>query len=372
MTKVSYAAVGSWDWDGSDTQKGVNICRVNEKTGTLSSFRNYVPDVKVGSPVVKGQDGFIYFVDERKELKGRKTGGGGYVFAAKVDEKGRLEVIFEEQSMAVTPSFCCLDQSGRYLIAVHHTSTRDSATKLMKNSKGRVIQEIVYDDAAVVLFEINSDGTIGKAVDFHCHAPKDGKVSLLHSVYRLPGSDLLIVCDKGLDQVYSYAIRRGRLILKDILEVPDGSDPRYAAFHPDKAMFYVNNEQTSKLYTVVIQKKTGRMKLLAETELLDQPLIGMASDVLISNDGRFVYTVLRFADIISVCSLDEKGIPSLVQTIPCGGANTRGMAFSKDGRFLYVCNTESDVITVFKVQADGKLKKGRDIHVSRPANLCFL
>ncbi|MBQ3459100.1 MAG: beta-propeller fold lactonase family protein [Solobacterium sp.] len=372
MDKPNYAVIGSWDWDGSDTRKGITVCKVNEKTGNLSGFSNYLPDVKCGSTVACGKDGIIYFVDERKELKGRKTGGGGYVLAAKIDEKGRLEVVSEEQSMAVTPSYCCLDESGRYLIAVHHTSTRDSATKLKKNSKGEVVQEIIYDDAAVVLFTINSDGTIGKAVDFHCHAPKDGKASLLHSVYRLPGSDLLIVCDKGLDQVYCYAVRRGKLVLKDILEVPDGSDPRYAAFHPEKPLFYVNNEQTSKLYTVTIQKKTGGMKLLAETELMDQPLIGMASDVVISPDGKYVYTVLRFADLISVCSLDEKGIPSLVQTVPCGGSNARGMAFSKDGRFLYVCNTESDVITVFKVQADGKLKKGREIHVSRPANLCFL
>ena len=157
-----------------------------------------------------------------------------------------------------------------------------------------------------------------------------------------------------------------------ILEVPDGSDPRYAAFHPEKPLFYVNNEQTSKLYTVTIQKKTGRMKLLAETELMDQPLIGMASDTVISPDGKYVYTALRMADMISVCSLDAKGIPHLSECVPSGGSNARGMAFSKDGRFLYVCNTESDVITVFRVQTDGKLKKGREIRVSRPANLCFL
>lgn len=372
MTKVNFAIVGSWDWDGSDTKKGINICRVNEKTGNLSAFRNYLPEVKCASTPEPGKDGMVYFADERKELKGRKTGGGGYVLAARLDEKGRMEVISEEQSMAVTPSCCCLDASGKYLVAVHHTSTRDSATKLKKNSKGKVVQEIIYDDAAVVLFEIGADGRIGKAVDFHCHKPENGRPSLLHSVYRMPGSSLLIVCDKGLDKVYSYAVSRGRLVLKDTLSVPEGSDPRYAAFNPGKNLFYVDNEQRSKLYTISVQKKTGKMKLLAETELMDQPLIGMASDVVITPDGKYVYTVLRMADMISVCSLDAKGIPHLVQCIPAGGSNARGMAISKDGVFLYVCNTESDVITVFRIQKDGRLKKSRDIPLSRPANIRFL
>lgn len=367
-----YAVIGSWDWDGSETQKGITVCTVNEKTGGLSSFRNYLPDVKCGSTPETGKDSIIYFVEERKELRGRKTGGGGYVYAARIDEKGRAEIISERQSMAVNPSYCCLDESGRYLIAVHHTSTRDSATVLKKNSRGRVMQEIISDDAAVVLFRINEDGTVGDPVDFHVHGPENGKVSLLHSVYRVPGSDLLTVCDKGLDKVYSYAIRRGRLVLKDALSVPEGSDPRYAAFHPGKNLFYVNNEQRSVLYTVSVQKKTGKMKLVHETQLMDQPLIGMASDTVISQDGRYVYTALRFADMVSVCAVNDEGIPELIQTVPAGGSNARGMALSRDGRFLYVCNTESDVITVFRIQKDGRLKKSRDIAVSRPANLRFL
>lgn len=368
----NYAVIGSWDWDGSDTQKGITVCRCSEKNGNLSSFRNYLPEVKCGSTPEAGKDNIIYFVEERKELRGRRTGGGGYVFAARIDEKGRAEIISEVPSMAVNPSYCCLDESGRYLIAVHHTSTRDSATVLKKNSRGKVIQEIISDDAAVVLFRINEDGTIGDPADFHAHSPEKGKVSLLHSVYRVPGSDLLIVCDKGLDKVYSYVIRRGRLVQKDALSVPEGSDPRYAAFHPDQNLFYVNNEQRSVLYTVSIQKKTGKMKLVHETELMDQPLIGMASDVVISQDGRYIYTALRFADVISVCAVNDKGIPELIQTVPAGGSNARGMALGKDGRFLYVCNTESDVITVFRIQKDGTLKKSRDIAVSRPANLRFL
>lgn len=372
MKKNQYAVVGSWDWDGSDTQKGINICKVNESTGSLTMFRNYLPDLKCGSTAEAGRDGMIYFVDERKEQRGRKTGGGGYVLAARVDEKGRAEIISELPSMAVNPSYCCLDESGRYLAVVHHTSTRDSATVLKRTRKGEVQQKIIYDDAAVVLFELNADGSIGRAVDYHCHAARDGKASLLHSVYRMPGSDLLIVCDKGLDQIYSYRIRKGRLELRDTLDVPAGSDPRYAAFHPEKPLIYINNEQRTKLYTVSCQKRTGKLKMLAETELLDQPLIGMASDIVISADGRFVYTVLRFADMISVCRTDEKGIPQLLQTVPCGGVNARGMALSRDGRFLYCCNTESDVITVFRIQEDGTLKKSRNIAVSRPANLRFL
>ena len=370
MEKNKLAVIGSWDWDGSDTQKGITVCRVNEKTGKLSGFANYLPDVKCASTPDAGKDNIIYFADEQKAPAGRKTGGGGKLYAAKINEKGKAEIISEVPSLGVNPSYCCIDASGKYLIAVHHTSSRDSATVLKKNRKGEVVQEIIYDDAAIVLFELNEDGTIGKPADYQCHKSKNGKVSLLHSVYRLPESDLLIICDKGLDQIYSYTIRKGKLVLKDTLKVPDGSDPRYAAFHPEKPLIYVCNEQRTCLYTVRCIKKTGRLQLIKETELIDEPLIAMASDIAV-HDG-YVYTALRFADVISVCRLDQRGIPKLIQTIPCGGVNARGIAISKDGRYLYSCNTESDVITVFRIQKNGTLKQSSEISVGRPSSLRFL
>ncbi len=364
-----YAIIGSWDWDGTDTVKGVNTAAVNEKTGNLSRFRNYVPDVKSGCTAAV-RDNIIYFTDEQKTLKGNANGGGGYLYAAEVSSQGEIEIISQRPSLAVNPSYCTVDSTGRYLIAVHHGSSRNCATKIRKEN-GRIISEVVHDDAAAVLFELHADGTIGEAADAVFHE-KEGRQSHLHSIYNVPDSGLLLICDKGLDCIYTYAVRRGKLVLKDTLSLPEGSDPRYGAFHPVLPLFYANNEQRSVLYTVRFNKRTGKLKLIGETQLMDQPLIAMASDTVITADGKYLYTALRMADVISVCSADEKGMPHLIGTIDAGGKNARGINLSRDGRFLYVCNTESDVIAVFRIQPDGTLKKSREIPCSRPANIRFL
>ena len=366
----NYAVIGSWDWDGTDTAKGMTIAEVSEKTGNLRILDNYLPDVKFGCTAAVRND-VIYFTDERKTLRDRRAGGGGYVYAAKITDHGKAEIISCVPSLGVNPSYCTCDNTGKYLIAVHHSSFKNCATKIRREN-GKIVSETVHDDAPAVLFALNEDGTVGKALDAVWHAPEGEKTSLLHSVYCVPGSDILVIFDKGLDRIYSYAVRRNRLILKDTLEVPEGSDPRYGAFHPVLPLFYGNNEQSTKLYTISISKKTGKMKICHETELMKEPMIAMASDIAITPDAEYLYTALRMADVIAVCRLDEKGIPSLIGTVEGGGRNARGMAVSRDGRYLYICNTESDVITVFRIQKNGMLKKSRDIPLSRPANLRFL
>ena len=372
MANKIYAAAGSWDWDGTDTKKGLTLCAFDARTGGLRPLENVLPGSKIGFTPVQGKNGVLYTVEETKTSDGRKYGGGGYVIAAKVTDSGKIEVISRVPSLAVNPSGLALSEDGKHLIAVHHTSTKNVVTKLVRKKDGTIANKVLHDDAAIVLFRLEEDGQIGKAVDYVVPKDDHGKTPLLHSVYAVPDSDLFIICDKGEDKIYLYELEDEKLILCDTVRTEDGTNPRYGVFHPEKPIFYAVNEARTQVGTYLYDTEERSLFPQAVTELTDDPVIGMPSDVIITPDGRHLYAILRMCDLLAEMDINEEGVPVLVQNTDCGGKNARGMQMDKAGRYLYICNTESDIITQFTIQKNGRLKKKKDISLERAANLTIL
>lgn len=376
MTTKSYVIVGCWDWDGSIKEKGLWVCRFHSETGHLEPVSCIMPNIKVGFQPLPSINNILYIVEEQKHTDNYKSGGGGYVYTVQFrPEDERLYTVSRRESLGVNPCGCALSKSGRYLLAVHHTSTKDTATKLMRKADGTITNTIIYDDAAIVLFQIAEDGCIREVCDYAVHDPQNEKNSLLHAVYSY--HNLFIVCDKGLDCLYSYEIdeTQGKLMLLDTLWIEQGSKPRYCAFHPEKPLLYGSNEGCEKVYTYSCNPENGKLLMLCETSLrsrTENEDIHMSSDILISPDGRFLYVALRGVNRLISFELDEYGFPQKLEEISCGGNNPRGLSMDSDGKFLYSCNTESDNITCFRVQENGYLQKHESIQISRPANMIFL
>lgn len=376
MTIKSYAIVGCWDWDGSTKEKGLRVCRYHSETGHIELLSGILPEIKVGFQPLLHKNSKLYFVEEQKHTDNHKNGGGGYVYVVQFHpENERLFVVCRRESLGVNPCGCALSKSGEFLLVVHHTSTKDTATKLMRNVDGTITNKIIYDDAAIVLFRIAEDGCIQEVCDYAVHEPQNDKASLLHAVYSYHNH--FIICDKGLDCLYSYDVdeEQGKLRLQDTIHVEQGSKPRYCAFHPIKPLFYGSNEGCEKIYTYCCNPENGKLSVLCETSLHvkgEKEQGHMSSDIMITPDGRFLYVALRGINQLISFELDEKGIPRRRGAICCGGINPRGLSIDPDGMFLYSCNTESDDITCFKIQEDGGLLKQESIKISRPANMMFL
>lgn len=378
MKQKSFALVGSWDWDGCESStKGITVCDYDEKTGHLSPMRNYLPEIKIGSePLVNEHN--VYFVEEIKQTRNRKSGGGGYVYYAEIDEKRQLHIKNQKETLACNPCYCALDKTNKYLIVVHYASTRDTATKLKRDKNGDIRQEIIYDDAAIVLFRLHDDGSINKLTDFAYHEPNQEKCSLLHSVYKQPDGNIFVVFDKGLDRVYTYKIdyENEKLILLDTLLLDEDSDPRYCVFHPELHKIYSTNEKRTYVYTIGYDPNTGKLKKEKETYLLTcdkaEYDIAMSSDIKITPDFQHLYIAIRGIDIIAVCNIDENGFPHLQQNISCNGKFPRGLGINKKGTILYACNTESDNITLFDIDDNGLLTQKEMCLISRPANITII
>jgi len=101
------------------------------------------------------------------------------------------------------------------------------------------------------------------------------------------------------------------------------------------------------------------------------------SEVLVSKDGKFVYTANRDVagkgrDSISVLAVGEKGLLRHVQTVPAEVEIPRNINLSLDGKWLLVAGQKSGGVPSFKVGKDGRLAfSGERIEVLKAMCVVF-
>jgi 6-phosphogluconolactonase len=97
------------------------------------------------------------------------------------------------------------------------------------------------------------------------------------------------------------------------------------------------------------------------------------SDLRITSSGKYLYDLIRGADVISVFEVDESsGKLARIQTMPIDASGPRGCALSPDERFLLVANVASGDVIALSVGDDGRLSPtGTRLELPRPGNVTF-
>lgn len=359
---------------------GIGIFRFDEKTGAMTETGRAIPEISVGQMCHDTKRRVIYAVDEALTLPGHHLGGGGQVVALSVDpDTGGLTEINRQPSFGTLPSDVALDTSGRFLIATHHTG-HTPITRTERAADGSLRIVLDYDEAATVLFPLDPDGRIGAPCDIHRHKGMGALPAQthpqLHSVTRAPDRDLFIVCDKGADRIHVFGLdpQARRLTSKQTLAAPPGSSPRYCVFHPEHPVFYVNFE-TAPILRAYGFSETGEVSLLSETAALPpsqspDPAI-MQSDLVLHPSGRFLYSLLRGPETVTVFSVGCDGRPQPIASHPLGVGNARGAAISPDGRHFLVAGVTSHEIRAWTIGPDGLLS-GASTSTPQPAPGCLL
>lgn len=401
MKKKTYLYVGNWSFEANPEKgKGISIFTYEPETGDLELMETICPEVAGGQLCLNAERGILYVNDECGNRRG-EIGGGGYIMAFKIDPAtGRLSLMNRKDSLSPEPSYVCLDKSEKYLVTCHCADPWH-VTKIVKNEDGSFTNEVLFDDTALVMFAVNEDGSLGEVCDVAITPGTGGKgehsrvnvdpvsghiqlvqvVSRLHSVVASPRGDVLAVCDKGMDKVYTFKIDRenGKLIQTDEWSAPEvACFPRYAAFHPEKPVLYVNNENYALLNSFHYDEGTGSIERFHSVYLLpedpgmvDGKPVG-AQDIMVHPNGKVLYCTLCGLNLIVVCRLDEKGVPTPYQRIYSRGNLPRGIALSPDRRFLFSGNMVSGDITVFSVDEEGLLTDtGRTVAAVSPSALRF-
>jgi 6-phosphogluconolactonase (cycloisomerase 2 family) len=364
MVPKIYALVGSWNFSPRDL--GLSVYRYNTEKAQLDYMGTYFTEVCVGQQFIDNERCIVYITNECDSLPG-KIGGGGSVLAVGIDrESGKLSLLNRRESLAVKPSYIWIDRTKRYALVSHHGG-RGHVTKILRKPGRGLVSETLFDDAALVLFRLEEDGSLGEPRDALITPGKSPvppyAISHQHSVAGDPSGSIFIVCDKGTDEIYSIRIdyKAEKLVLLDTAVSAKGNAPRYSVFHPGLPVFYSNNETNPVLSAYRYDRDTGILTALGDLSLnsggkqteAGKPV--MASDIVMKNDGKFIYVSLRESETIAVVALDETGKMELRQTINCEGKNPRGLALSPDERYLFALNVDSDNISAFAVAGEGTL-----------------
>jgi 6-phosphogluconolactonase (cycloisomerase 2 family) len=143
---------------------------------------------------------------------------------------------------------------------------------------------------------------------------------------------------------------------------PDGTGPRHMAYHPTLPVVYFTNEQGLGV-SVYDRDSEGRLKFrnACEAVTAEQPKErNSASDIVITPDGRFLFSGVRGYDFIAGYRIAENGDLTLVSRTPAD-KTPWGFTLSPKAEFLFITAWEGATITAYKVGKDGSLEKAASI-----------
>ncbi len=367
-------AVFAGSWGFRPGPKGLQIFSFDPQTAEMTFVRTLHSEFAVGNQYLDAKRSILYITDESGLRRGDAV--GGYVQAFRLDPKSVLTELNGRETLLPKPSYFCLDHTGAYALVSHH-SNRGQVTKLVRRADGTFSSETVTDDAGLALLSVREDGSLGEILDVVLTPGEDPfgphARSHQHCVAASPDGELFLVCDKGLDRIYSFRLDRekGRLRLLHTTYTELGSAPRYALFHPYAPVVYVNHEHQPVLYTYGYDIETGELNCMDALPLCEAVETSMQPSVpVLHPNGRILYMSVRGTDLIGMFRIDGGGLPHLEQTVSCGGQSPRGLCLSPDGRFLLCANLESQTITRFAVEGDGTLTAvGEPVPTVLPGNL---
>ncbi|MET8410353.1 lactonase family protein [Streptomyces sp. NPDC005195] len=328
------------------------------------------------------------------------AGGPGVLTAAVDRDSGALTVLSTVDGVP-DPSYLALSPTRDMLYAVSETADGAVAAYRVGGDKPEPAGPLVpvggsgpthlsvfaghvltanYDSGSVTALPVRADGTLAGVVTSvlqhtgsgpHTRRQKDPHA---HQVQSDPSGRWAVSVDLGTDSVRVCTLEGGRLALHREIALRPGSGPRHLAFHPRGEHAYVLNELAPTVTVCRWNALEGSLRPVGETRVLSGVPDGDAypSGIVVSPDGRFVWTATRGQDVLSVLTPDPVGEGlRLAATVPCGGVWPRALAVDPSGRFLYVANERSGDVTWFAVDPEsGVPRRGGSVPV--PAASCVV
>jgi 6-phosphogluconolactonase len=318
------------------TSRGIYSVTLDRKTGDLGA-----PELAAEAPnptfiALSPDSRFLYAV----------CAGPGWLSSFRVDPASPRLIPIQIATADASPTPChvAVDATGQIALAANYHLGKAAAIPL------------------------GSDGTIGapRVVTHSGHGPHPTAQTSphVHSTNIARNNGFALVCDLGLDRVYTYAIDRQKVELRPgeppyVASAP-GAGPRHLAYNADGSLAYVINELDSTV-TSYSCDPSGRLIHLQTLSVHPEGYRGAfaAAEVKIHPNGRYLYGSCRGPDTLGLFSIDRaSGFLTLVEFVPCGGKGPRNFAISPDGEWLVCAHQGSDTLCVFKIDSDsGRLRR---------------
>jgi 6-phosphogluconolactonase len=318
------------------TSRGIYAARLDDETGVLST-----PILVAETP----SPTWVEFSPDKKRLYAvhpSKAQVIGFEIDATKPALRPLPLPASANEAAGSPCHIAIDATGRTLLAAN------------------------YGGGYVATMSIHADGTLGEPTltqhTGHGPNPQRQEKPHVHSVTLSPDNHFAIVCDLGLDRIFTYALDPATARLTPAkpayIEAQPCSGPRHFKFSADGRHAYNVTEMGSTAVVYDYNAATGALtqKQIISTLPPDYQA-KWGSEIRIHPNGKFVYVSNRGHDSIAVFAVDPaSGQLTLVEIVPSGGKVPRNFALSPNGKWLVCGHQESGDVTVFHVDpSSGKL-----------------
>lgn len=305
--------------------KGIKSLRRNPETGALEDNGIYAEHL-LGQSIITISGDTLVAVCE--------LGKGGKVVSYKIKEQGTLELKDVLEFGSAKLSYCIFAPNGKYVFV---------------SSMG---------DGTVKMIRVDSDAKLTLTDEFqltgHSVTPRQAQAKV-HSVMISPDGSLLGAANLGADELDLFRVDYEKEILRLACAKPVdwGKEPRHMAFHPSGKYLYLLTEGGNRIYDYQITEDNKLQELAIYSTLdPDMPASGAAADIVVSKDGRFVYSTNRGQSNIAVWKILPSGLLDSVAFVPCGGKGPRGLVISPDGKELLSANNDDGTVAVMPLDPD--------------------
>ena len=357
-----YAYVGTYTPNGG----GIYLFRVDRATAALLQMQ-VVGDIKNPSWLaLNPAQTRLYAISEIDNYQGAHDGA---VVTYAIDPTSmQLTRLSAVGSSGTLPAHVSVHPSGKFVFVAN------------------------YGGGNVAVFPVAADGTLGPASDVrpsvgprhHARAIDDppGQFAVsdhdgphLHMVAADPTGQFVIANDAGLDLTLIWRLdaQGGRLLPAEapVLVAPPGSAPRHFVFHPSGKFFYNLYEHDARVVVYDYDGSRGAMRLKQSVSTLPPHFAGsnLASGIVVSPNGRFLYVGNRLHSSVAIFAIAEDGQLRTAYETWTHADSPRSIAMDPSGEIMFSCNQRSDSLTSFRINpASGALAfTGRFEAVGSPA-----
>jgi len=334
------------------TSRGIYAVRLDPTTGALSA-----PVLAATTP----NPSFIAFTPDQKTLYA-------------VSESDAMAAAFATDLARGTLSPLQPPQSSGGAAPCHLVVDATQHTLLVAN----------YHTGVVAAIPLHPDGTLGTphVIQHTGHSvdPVRQTEPHVHSVTLSPDGRFALVCDLGLDRIFTYRLDAANAVLTPgeppFVATAPGAGPRHFVFGTDGRHAYAITEMGSTVIAYDYAPATGALTPRQTLSTLPPDFKGVSSgaEIRLHPNGRFLYGSNRGHDSIAVFAVDAvTGLLTPVEVTPCGGKNPRNFSLSPDGAWLVCANQNSNSLTVFRVDPKtGRLSPtGQTTEVPLPVCVLF-
>jgi 6-phosphogluconolactonase len=369
MTAI-FVYVGSYPDSPNPGGGGVTAVSFDPVIGRFAPIEHHDQPAFAGYLAVAPALDALYVVDERKTDGRGPVEAPAAVHAFRIGRDGRLAWINSLVSPGPRPSYVSVNADRLAVITANHGDFQH-VERVVRQSDGTWGAEYVYDDSTVVLFGLNSDGSLGHIRDVHVCAgygsdpnssPQNGghaqASAHAHCAEIDPSGRYVVVCDKGTDEIHTFTYGE-RLELVATLRLPPESGPRHLAFDRLSNRAFATLEFASELASFTFDQSTGTFELVDQVTTLAAPLDGRVNepaDIGVHPSGRFVYVNNRGEDTLAWFDVDSDGRLRRLGDVPLAesihpGLAARSFCFDATGELLLVADRPANLLRAYTVDA---------------------